>query len=59
MSGSQFVETLRQLGYSKAKTMDAKGYDWLFENKEIAPFLDWFCNNLSASNVVTPKEFNE
>lgn len=59
MSGRQFVETLKQLGYPKAGSLDPNGLEWLFECDAMVPFLDWFCTNVSSANVIDPKELEE
>lgn len=59
MSGRQFVETLKQLGYPKANSLDPNGLEWMFESEELVPFLDWFCTNVSSANIIDTKELEE
>ena len=59
MSGQRFLETLRQLGYPKTDELDAESFDWMFENDDILPFLEWFSDNIHASNLLHPKELKE
>lgn len=59
MSGQQFVETLKQLGYQKARSLDPNGLEWMFECEDLVPFLDWFCTNVGSANVCDPKELEE
>ncbi|KAJ8305851.1 hypothetical protein KUTeg_016396 [Tegillarca granosa] len=56
MSGRQFIDTLKQLGYPKADTEDPNAFDWMFENEAVFPFLEWFCNNVSSANVIDLKD---
>lgn len=59
MSGRQFVETLKQLAYPKAHSLDPSGLEWMFECEELVPFLDWFCTNVNSANVLDAKELEE
>ncbi|XP_060080706.1 HAUS augmin-like complex subunit 3 [Ylistrum balloti] len=59
MSGRQFVDTLIQLGYPKAESLDPQSFEWMFEGDGVAPFLDWFCNNVGNTNVLHPKDIQE
>ncbi|KAJ8040660.1 HAUS augmin-like complex subunit 3 [Holothuria leucospilota] len=58
-SGALFVDVLRRLEYPAAKKLQAEGFDWLFDNEESVPFLDWFCKNVSAANLLTSQELKE
>jgi hypothetical protein len=40
MSGRQFVETLKQLGYPKANSLDPNGLEWMFESEELVIVLN-------------------
>ncbi len=55
MSGDQFLETLRDLGYEGAAKTDGKSFDWMFEDPVLAPFLEWFCDNIRQGNVLSPE----
>ncbi|ESP05467.1 hypothetical protein LOTGIDRAFT_228043 [Lottia gigantea] len=59
MSGSQFLETLQQLGYPGAEKLDPQMFDWLFEQENIVPFLHWFSNNVHSNNVLSASDRNE
>ena len=59
MSGAQFLHTLKELGYPGADSLDAQSLDWMFENRAIVPFLDWFSTNIHASNLLQPEELQQ
>lgn len=59
MSGKQFVETLRRIGYPGADDLDGQSLDWIFDNEEFLPVLQWFCNEIHPANVLDPSELNE
>ncbi|KAL5021994.1 hypothetical protein ScPMuIL_001149 [Solemya velum] len=59
MSGVQFAETLRCLSYPNVENLVPQGLDWMFENEAILPFLEWFCNNISSSNLLDPRDVHE
>ena len=59
MNGNSFVDTLTRLGYPGASTLDAQGFDWMFENQQLQPFLDWFCCNVQKENVLSQQELQE
>lgn len=54
--GTQFVETLKRTGYSKAASLNGEDFDWLFETLEDNSFLGWFCTNLNEYHVLSEKE---
>ncbi|XP_071849854.1 HAUS augmin-like complex subunit 3 [Apostichopus japonicus] len=58
-SGTQFVESLKKLHYPSTRKLQSEGFDWLFDNEEALPFLDWFCHNVSSSNVLTSQEIKQ
>ena len=55
-SSRQLIETLRQIGYPHADSLDPNSIEWSFENGATLPFLKWFCNNISTENVITERE---
>ncbi|CAH1774967.1 unnamed protein product [Owenia fusiformis] len=59
MSGSRFVEMLRQINYPGVDKLDSKSFDWLFEYDETLPFLEWTCDNLQSANVLSSREIEE
>ncbi|XP_062578484.1 HAUS augmin-like complex subunit 3 [Saccostrea cucullata] len=59
MSAQQMLAVLRDLGYPKAGKLDPKGLEWMFENDAMLPFLEWFCNSISAANVLTKEEMEQ
>ncbi|NXE44992.1 HAUS3 protein, partial [Casuarius casuarius] len=57
--GSQFVETLKKIGYPKADELNGEDFDWLFESVEDKSFLEWFCGNVNEQHVVSEKELQD
>ncbi|XP_076992350.1 HAUS augmin-like complex subunit 3 [Tamandua tetradactyla] len=54
--GSEFVETLKKIGYPKADVLNGEDFDWLFETVEDESFLKWFCGNVNEQNVLSQEE---
>ncbi|XP_046554290.1 HAUS augmin-like complex subunit 3 [Haliotis rubra] len=59
MSGRQFLETLKQLDYPNADSLDPQMFNWMFENETVSGFLKWFCTSVSSSNVLLPAEIQQ
>ncbi|XP_048255738.1 HAUS augmin-like complex subunit 3 isoform X1 [Haliotis rufescens] len=59
MSGRQFLETLKQLDYPNADSLDPQMFNWMFENETVSAFLQWFCASVSSSNVLLPVELQQ
>eukprot|EP00058_Branchiostoma_floridae_P018422 XP_002603911.1 hypothetical protein BRAFLDRAFT_131250 [Branchiostoma floridae] len=59
MSGRQFLETLKQIGYPKSHDYQPDDFDWLFESEAATPFLRWFCENVGPDNVLTEEELQK
>ncbi|XP_063962481.1 HAUS augmin-like complex subunit 3 [Lytechinus pictus] len=57
--GKKLKETLKRLDYPEAHELQAEAFDWLFENDAIAPFLDWFIDNVGPANVLSSQEITE
>lgn len=54
--GTQFVETLKRIGYSKAASLNGEDFDWLFETLEDKSFFEWFCTNLNEYHALSEEE---
>uniref|UniRef100_A0A6J0V8M4 HAUS augmin-like complex subunit 3 n=1 Tax=Pogona vitticeps TaxID=103695 RepID=A0A6J0V8M4_9SAUR len=54
--GTQFIETLKRVGYSKAYLLNGEDFDWLFETLEDKSFLEWFCTNVNEQHVLSEDE---
>ena len=54
MSGMRFVDALRRIGYDG--NLSSESFDWMFENENTLPFLEWFCDSLHGQNAVTDQE---
>ena len=59
MSGDQFVNCLQRLGFGPEDRRDGKSFDWMFEDRVLSPFLEWFCDNLHEGNLINSKDFEE
>ena len=59
MSGEQLVETLSELNFPGASSLDAQGLDWMFENESLQPMLEWFCQHVTPSNLLDTKTTDE
>ncbi|XP_019632576.1 PREDICTED: HAUS augmin-like complex subunit 3 [Branchiostoma belcheri] len=59
MSGRQFLDTLKQIGYPKSHDYQPDDFDWLFESEAAAPFLRWFCDHVGPDNVLTEEELQK
>ncbi|XP_002733835.1 HAUS augmin-like complex subunit 3 [Saccoglossus kowalevskii] len=57
--GRQFVRTLEQLGYKGKHELHEEAFDWLFEEKEIVNFLDWFSENVNKDNLLDKKKVDK
>ena len=57
--GKRLKETLKRLDYPDAHELQAEAFDWLFENDAVAPFLDWFIDNVGPANVLSSQEISE
>ena len=59
MSGDQFVSCLQGLGFGQADRKDGKSFDWMFEDRVLSSFLEWFCDNLHEGNLISSRECEE
>jgi len=59
MSGKQLVETLKCLDYPGVESLDPNALDYMFENEEVVPVLELFCNYISQTNVLKKKDLTE
>ena len=48
------MDALKRIGYHG--NLSAESFDWMFENEDTLPFLEWFCDSLHGQNVVTDEE---
>lgn len=54
--GTQFVETLKRIGYLEAASLNGEDFDWLFETLEDKSFFEWFCTNLNEHHALSEEE---
>ena len=59
MSGERLIEKLQELNFPGAEKLDPQSFDWLFENEVVSPMLEWFCKNVSQSNILQPEEIEQ
>ena len=59
MSGVEFVDALKRIGYPGADRLTGHSFDWLFDCEALVPFLTWFCEDIQSSNVLEEKELEE
>lgn len=59
MNGKQFLSTLRSIGYPGADELDGTSLDWIFDKEELLPFLQWFCDEIQGTYVLTSSELSE
>jgi len=58
MSGQAFLDTLRRIGYPNVDELDSQSVAWMFDNDAMAPFLEWFCDEIQPANVLDPKQLH-
>ncbi|KAJ7350150.1 spindle assembly [Desmophyllum pertusum] len=60
--GGRILRALSRIGYPKANEFEGDTLEWLFDCKSVVPFLEWLCENIHESNVLSVedlKRFNE
>lgn len=57
--GGSLFEKLSQLKYPNVNKFNPSSFDWLFDNEDALPFLDWFCSSVQSSNLVTDSELEK
>lgn len=53
--GKRMLRALSRIGYPRADEFDIEGddFEWWFDYEPLVPFLEWFCENIHESNVVS------
>lgn len=53
--GKRMLRALSRIGYPRADEFDLEGddFEWWFDYEPLVPFLEWFCENIHESNVVS------
>lgn len=59
MNAEKFTDTLRQLGYPNASSLDPTSLEWMFENEKLLPFFEWFSSNIDSNNVASESELKQ
>ena len=57
--GRRLVDALQRIGFGEAHDLQAEGFDWMFDNERVTPFLDWFCDNVGPANLLSQQEIKE
>ena len=54
MNGAHLLQTLHELGCSKAGDVSPDSVEWMFTDDAAVPFLEWFCNCIDpATNYIS------
>lgn len=56
--GKRFVRALSRIGYPKADEFEGDSLEWLFDCESLVPFLEWFCENIHETNVLSQEDLN-
>ena len=56
ISGEKLAMYLSSLGYPQANELQGDNLDWIFEHKSIVPFLEWLCDSVNGSNLLSQEE---
>ena len=62
VDGDVFISKLQKIGICGSQKLDSSSIDWIFssqENKALKKFVGWFCENISASDVLSEQELQE
>jgi len=59
MSGQDFISVLQQLGFENLNKITGHSFAWMFDYDPLFPFLDWFCTELQATNVLKSSELEQ
>ncbi|XP_068726090.1 HAUS augmin-like complex subunit 3 isoform X1 [Montipora capricornis] len=53
--GKRMLRALSRIGYPKANEFELEGdnFEWWFDCESIVPFLEWFCQNIHETNVLS------
>lgn len=57
MSGKELARILASIGFPGADDLhDGTNADWMFDNTQMLPFLEWICDTINEANMVMPAE---
>ena len=54
--GERILRVLSRIGYPKADEFEGDTLDWLFDCEPLIPFLEWLCENVHESNVLSVED---
>ena len=54
--GAKILGALSRIGYPKANEFEGDSLEWLFDCESVVPFLEWFCDNIHESNVLSVED---
>ena len=57
--GERLVDCLSTLGYPKVNDLRGDSLDWIFEHEQTVPFLEWLCDSVNESNVLSQEEIEQ
>ncbi|XP_022105406.1 HAUS augmin-like complex subunit 3 [Acanthaster planci] len=57
--GRRLVEALQRISFGESHGLQIEGFDWMFDDEVVTPFLDWFCDNVGPSNLLSDREIRE
>ena len=49
-------QTFPVIGYPKANEFEADTLEWLFDCEAVVPFLEWLCENIHETNVLSAED---
>ena len=58
-TGAKFIHKLQQINISEVNQIEASSIEWLFITPDSSPlteFVEWFCNNIRKSDVLSEEE---
>ena len=54
--GGRILRALTRIGYPKANEFEADTLEWLFDCESVVPFLEWLCENIHETNVLSAED---
>ena len=54
--GGRILRALTRIGYPKANEFEGDTLEWLFDCETVVPFLEWLCENIHESNVLSVED---
>ena len=54
--GGRILRVLTRIGYPKANEFEPDTLEWLFDCESVVPFLEWLCENIHETNVLSAED---